>query len=106
MWWPVNERNNKAGPLDNGSMTSNVSQLNKISADSLPVLYFDLSSAVLSTIDFDNQIVGDDVCSSFIATTCMENKSLNQIISPDSSSRNLIPFSPRETELKSKDSVI
>lgn len=103
----MNERNNKAGPLDNGSMTSNVSQLNKISADSLPVLYFDLSSAVLS-IDFDNQIVGDDVCvcSSLIETTCMENKSLNQIISPDSSSRNLIPFSPRETELKSNDSVI
>lgn len=58
-------------------------------------------------MDFESQIVGDDCWSSFTDTTWMENKSLNQIISPDSSRRNLIPFNPRFSErLESSESMI
>lgn len=85
-------------------MTSNVSQLKKMSADSLPVVYFDFSS---SAIDFDSQIVGDDCWSSFTDTTWIENKSLNHMMSPDSSRRNFIPLRPRFSDrLESHDSMI
>lgn len=105
MWCPVKERNSKHGTVAKWSnVTSNVSQLKNMSADSLPVLYFDFSS---SAIDFESQIVGEDCWSSPIETTWIENKSLNQIMSPDSSSRNLIPFKPRFSErLESSDSTI
>lgn len=107
MWCPVKDRKSKPGPLEKWSMsmltTSNVSQLKRMSADSFPVLYLDFSS---SAIDFDSQIVGDDCWSSFTDTTWMENKSLNQMMSPDSSSRNFIPFKPRFSDrLESSDSM-
>lgn len=108
MWWPVNDLNSKPGPFAKWSMsmltTSKVSQLKKISADSLPVLYLDFSS---SAIDFDSQIVGDGCWSSVTDTTWIENKSLNHMMSPDSSSRNFMPFKPRFSErLESSDSII
>lgn len=104
MWWPVNDRNSNPGPLAMSKLTtSKVSQLKKMSADSFPVLYLDFSS---SAIDFDSQTVGDD-CSSLIETTWIENRSLNHMMSPDSSRRNLIPLSPRFSDrLESRDSMI
>lgn len=110
IWWPVNERKSKPVWLrpSMSSMlnTSNVSQLNRMSADSFPVLYFDFSSSV---IDLESQIVGDDCCwsPSFTGTTWIENKSLNQMMSPDSSSKNFMPFSPSfSVRLESNDSQI
>lgn len=114
IWCPVNERKRSAAaagarellPLFIGSIssaiTSNVSQQNNISADSFPVLNFDLSSSIIA---FDDQIVGD-VWSSFMDTTWRENKSFKKIMSPPSSRRNLTPHKPRSSECKSRDSVI
>ena len=104
MWCPVKDRKSRPGPSTSILITSKVSQLKKMSADSFPVLYFDFSS---SAIDFESQIVGDDCWSSFTETTWIENKSLNQMMSPDSSRRNFIPFKPRFSErLESSDSII
>lgn len=110
MWWPVNERNSRPvwlrPSMSSMLKTSNVSQLKRMSADSLPVLYLDFSSSV---IDFESQIVGDDCCwsPSLTGTTWIENKSLNQMMSPDSSRRNLMPFSPSfSVRLESNDSQI
>lgn len=104
MWWPVNDRkSNAAPPLQSNASTSNVSQQNKISADSLPVLTFDLSSSIM---DLEHKIVGEVVWSSLMETTWRENRSLRKIISPPSSRRNLMPFSPKSSELRSRHSVI
>ncbi len=103
IWCPVKDRNRSAAPLLSNASTSKVSQQKRISADSLPVLNFDLSSSI---IDFDDQIVGDVWLSSFIETTWSENKSLRKIISPPSSRRNLIPESPKFSLFRSMDSII
>lgn len=101
MWCPVNERkSNAAATCCSRAITSNVSQQKRMSADSFPVLNFDLSSSI---IDFDDQMVGD-VWS--MATTWSENKSLRNIMSPLSSRKNLMPHKPRSSEFKSSDSVI
>lgn len=58
MWCPVKDLKSKAAP-PSSAITSKVSQQNKMSADSFPVLNFDLSSSI---IDFDDQrMVGDVV---------------------------------------------